>query len=141
MRQPGRLARIVQAALRRCGVWHESGKGSAATVSAASRLRVLGREYGHDFRGSPPTLQQIRHESHVRINVMEEPFVSRAEIIQSGLAVRGFEKTMFRALAIASEAHLATPAVVRQGVRLVPAEFPLRCRIHHFAQRSVEQVA
>ena len=51
-------------------------------------------------------MQQLSHCPHVRVDVIEELLVSRAEIVQPVLAVRCFYESVLRAFPVAGESHL-----------------------------------
>lgn len=65
----------------------------------------------------------------------EEHFVTGAEIIQSGLAVRRFYKSMLGALPITGKAHFALPAVARQRSLFRCAKLLLCAGCDHRGQR------
>ena len=56
----------------------------------------------------------VGHESHVRIDVLEEALVARAKVIQPGLAVGRADEAMLGALAVAGKADIAGAAVTGQ---------------------------
>ncbi len=68
-------------------------------------------------------------------------FVARAQVIKSGLSVRGFDKPILRTLAVTGKAHLALATVARQRVKFVPAELPLPVRTYELNQGHVLYVA
>lgn len=68
---------------------------------------------GHHVRRRTFVPKFVRHETHVRIDVLEEELVPRAKIIQSRFAVRRPKEAMFRALPVAGEPHFAVSAVTR----------------------------
>jgi len=94
-------------------------------ASAATRTRIvapnrqpanfpiLGRDQIHDVCGRPARLKQLGHRLHVGIDGFEKVFVSPTKIVQSRLAVRRVDETIFWAFAVASEADLAFSAIVR----------------------------
>lgn len=67
----------------------------------------------HDFRRSPATAQLMGHEAHRSVDVPEELPVAGAEIIKSRLSVRGFDKSVLGALAIADKPDRTAAAVIR----------------------------
>ena len=73
--------------------------------------------------------------------MVEEALVGGAEVVEPGLPVRSPDEAVLRALAVAGKAHLAAPAVTRQGVALVTAELPLEVRVDQRAQPPVHDVA
>ncbi len=86
-------------------------------------------------------MQFVRHKLHVRINVIEKFSIASAQIIQAVFAVRRLDETMLRAFTVASEAHFAFAAILRQRVELIRAELLLLGGVHHCQQRIFHDVA
>jgi hypothetical protein len=94
-------------------------------ASAAARTRIIAanrqlanfpllhREQTHDVCGRTARLEQFNHRLHVGIDGFEEVFVSPAKIVQSRLAVRRVDESIFWAFTVASEADLTFTAIVR----------------------------
>lgn len=73
--------------------------------------------------------------------MVEEFFVSTAEIVQPRLAVRRAKEAVLGALPMTEVSNLATATVSRQGGGFGLPEFSLELRGHHFTKRLVENVA
>ena len=84
-----------------------------ATNRQPANFPLLHREQTHDVRGRPARLEQLDHRLHTGIDGFEEVFVSHAKIVQSRLAVRRVDESIFWAFTVASEADLALAAIVR----------------------------
>ena len=95
------------------------------------------RERTHDVRGRSARVKQLNHRLHVRIDGFEEVFVCRAKVVQSRLAVRRVDESIFWAFTIAREADLAFAAIVRQRVEFLTAELSLPGRIRDLTQAVV----
>jgi hypothetical protein len=73
-----------------------------------------------------PALQELAaHEFHVWSDMMKEPLVGRAEIVQSRLTVLGRHEAMFGALSVAGKADIAFAAIARQRITLGGAKAQL----------------
>ncbi len=96
----------------------------ATNISLACFLVAL-REQAHDLRGGSARFEQLGHRLHVRIDGFEKVLVNRAKIVQSRLAVRRVDESIFRAFTMAGEADFAFAAIVWQGVQFLTAEMSL----------------
>ena len=72
---------------------------------------VVAGRHSHNLRRCPALAEQEGHQLHRLVDVLEESFVPRAEIVQSLLFLRRADKAVFRAAAVTNEAHLTFPAV------------------------------
>src|SRR5947207_14453781 len=105
----------------------------SARVCMQSQLIVSPVCVFHHFRRRSVIQQLPPHEFHVGRDMMKEFLVGRAEIIESGLAVRRGHKAMFGAFSIARKANIAIAAESRQRIALGPAKGQL---LFHSRQRS-----
>ena len=72
-------------------------------------------------------LEFLGHESHIRIDVMEEVLVPRAQVVQAVLAGCGLRKAVLGTLPIAGKAHIACTAIGGEpGLLVIPKTCLLR---------------
>ena len=55
--------------------------------------------------------------------MLKKQLEAGAQIVQARFTVRRFDKAILGTLAVTGKAHIAFPAVTRQGVALILAEF------------------
>ena len=67
----------------------------------------------HDIGGWALVAEFVRHKLHTGVDVFEKELVSRAEVIQSRLAVGGQREAMLGALAVARKADITFTAITR----------------------------
>ncbi len=79
----------------------------------------------HNLRRRPVPAQQINHDAHRLVDVMEEFLVSGEKVIQSFHPVRSSAKAVLQAIFMASKKHIAFPAIVGQLFTLIQPELPL----------------
>ena len=108
-------------------------------VCPPGRLSESGKP--HHVRGRASCLEFFRHEAHVRVNMVEEVFVPFTQIIQSRLAIRSIEKTMFGTLSMARKAHRALTAHGGQRSKFVRSKFLLQRREGHGLQRGFGDIS
>src|SRR5713226_7776084 len=75
----------------------------------------------HDVRRRPALAKLLRHELHVRIDVVKKHLVARAQVVQSLFAIGRANEAVLGALAVTSEAYLALATITRQRIELVLA--------------------
>ena len=83
--------------------------------------RTSSRPSAGPLRPAPLGRDRVDERTHV----VEERFISRAEIVQGGPPVRRGDEAVLRALPVAHGQDLARPADARQALALGPAEGPL----------------
>src|SRR5579864_1410267 len=74
--------------------------------------------------------------------MLKKCLVPGAKIVETGLALGSADKTVARALSVASESNFAFTAITRQGIAFGVAECPLRSRstaLHHVLLLDVPQ--
>src|ERR1035438_8585186 len=134
---------------------------SAVLISTTSRYKLLG-ENGSMFlqrrgiccirasSGSGPLhhsrwrsilLQLFSHEAHIRIDVMKEMLVARAEIVKPILARRRLRKAMLGTLAVAGKTHIALTAISGQRKFLCIAKARLLRRTHQARQMLLHDIS
>jgi len=79
----------------------------------------------HDICRRSTASQLVGHEPHRAVDVPEECPITVTEIVETQLAVRRFDKSVFGAFTITDESHLTPSAVFGQGIELVTAELSL----------------
>ena len=87
--------------------------GIVAPNRQPTNFPLLSSKQTHDVCGRAARLEQLGHRLHVGVDGFEKMFVSPTKIVQSGLAVRGVDETIFWAFTMASEADLAFSAIAR----------------------------
>ena len=85
--------------------------------------------------------EQAGHELHREIDVVEERLEPGAQVVQPRLTIRRHDEAILRTFAVTGEAHVAFPAVTRQRIPLVLAEFELLGRGHQLDHVSCPDVA
>src|SRR5687767_7916572 len=83
------------------------------------------REHCHRLVRVPAPAQEVGHQSHRTIDVLEERHVAGAEVVQPGLAVRCGQEAVLWTLTMTRESHAAVTAVLRQRVAFGEPELPL----------------
>ena len=116
------------------GLLHESGCMCTPPRCSAGAERAVGPGPLHHSRRRSILLEFLGHEAHVRIDVMKEMLVPRAEIIQPVFTRSRFRETMLGALAVAGETHIARLAIGGKPNRFVLAESCLLRRAHQRVQ-------
>ncbi len=124
---------VLQSAAARAGIV------SSRLEDQLGYLAVFG--VFHDFSGSPATAQFMGHEAHGTVDVPEELPVAGTEIIKSRLSVRGFDKSVLGALAIADKPDRTAAAVLRQALELIPSELLLLGRASYTGHASLHYIA
>ena len=97
----------------------------------------------HDLVGVPPGANEISHQPHRSVDVVEERSVAAAEVVQPRFAVGREYETVLGALAVAGEPYVAAPAVLGQRIEFVLTEGSLLRRgdeldelgLHHIAEQ------
>src|SRR4051812_43926978 len=92
-------------------------------AAAAARAGIVAAGGAHFFVAQdlhhlgrlPSVLQQCRHDPHGTVDMGEKRLVPGAKVIQTRLAVRRLDKSVFRAFPITGETHMALAAIARQG--------------------------
>ena len=84
----------------------------------------------HHSRRRSILFQFLSHEAHIRIDVMEEMLVARAEIVQPILARRCLHEAVLGTLAVAGKTHIAFAAVGGKTDLLCVAKARLLRRAH-----------
>ena len=74
-------------------------------------LHIFHRQDVHDFVGITAPAQQVGHDAHGPVDVVEEQLVSSAQVVQPWLAVGGMEEVVIQAFALAGRQPLAFAAV------------------------------
>src|SRR6185437_470646 len=110
-----------------------TGANLIASRCFSPRILLLGP--AHDVGWRAPLLKLLHHELHIRSDVAKEQLVTGAQIVQPGLSIRSFQKTMFWAFAVACETDVAFAAITRQHGALVQSKFDLRLRGRHHEKR------
>src|SRR5262252_561441 len=89
----------------------------AGGIAATSRVvRCVERDDVGRCRTLP---QLLGHETHRRVDVVEEVLVAGAEVVEARLAVGRLHEAVLRAAAVAGEADVALETVARQRLALV----------------------
>ena len=107
----------------------------AGSISARSRgasVHALLPQNAHYVGSGPPSLDQFSHDSEVWGHVVEDLLVSLAEIAQSRPALRGFCKSVFGAVTMASSSNFTHLAALGQAVQFRTPEPSLGHRRHEF---------
>jgi hypothetical protein len=77
------------------------------------QLRVFSRQHQHHLgRGAIAPLL-LGHDAYRFVDVREERFVARTQVIQPWLTIGGFDEAVLGALAVTGEAHFPLAAVAR----------------------------
>src|SRR4029079_1667016 len=76
-------------------------------------------------RGRAVLGEQPTHDPHRTVDVVEEVLEAGAEVVEAGVAGRGFDEAVLGTAAVTREAHVALEAIGRQAVALVEAELAL----------------
>ena len=105
------------------------------------QLRFLGSQDQHHLCRSAVAAQQLGHDPHGTVDMFEERFVARAQVIQSGLPIRCLEKAVLGALAMTGKAHLAFTAAAGQPLTLLQAKLPLLLGSHQVDHMMLCDVA
>src|SRR5690348_3734135 len=125
-------AAAARAGIVTAGTFGRAGAGGFHIAGTRPLDDVGGRTLGTKF---------VCHEAHVRIDVVEEHFVSGAQVIQAGFAVGSANEAMLGTFTVAGKAHVAFAAVARKGIALIEAELHLLRRGDHRCQRILHDVA
>src|SRR3990172_10231687 len=135
---PGRLARSVLVPLSTffaVAVLELAATATRAGLVAARAGVLHGQgpflfagQDPHHLVGEPPLLQQVGHQAHRVIDVVEEGFVAGAQVVEAWFAVGSQDESVARALSIAGESDFALAAIARQGIALVVPELLLLFR-------------
>src|SRR4051794_5713502 len=64
-------------------------------------------EHSHDVGGGAVVAEEVGHDLHVRVDVVEEALVGGAEVVEALFAGGGADEAVLGALAVAGEADLA----------------------------------
>ena len=88
-----------------------------------------------------PELQEKPSDFLKRINVMEKILEPGAQVIQPRFASGRRGKAIFGTFAVTGKVHITIPAILRQGISLVPTEFHLLRRGHQLTHMGVLNVA
>src|SRR5580704_18987076 len=108
-------------------------------VHAFLTLRCQSWHYIGSFQ---PLTQQVSHHFHGAVDVLKKCLVPGAKIVETGLAIRSADKTIARALPVASKSNFAFTAITRQRIAFGVAECPLLIRgdeLHHVLLLDVSQ--
>ena len=95
---------------------------AAGAGIVAPAPRVLGGDDLHQLGRSAAGGEQLGHDRHRLLDMVEERLVARAEVVLAGLAVGRDGEAVLRAAAVAGPADVAVEAVLRQRVSLVLPE-------------------
>lgn len=104
-------------------------------------LHLFHRQQVHDLIRVAPAAQQVGHQLHRVVDVVEEQLVSGAQVVQSWLAIGRVDEAVAWAFAITGEQHFTITAVLGQAVELVLAEFTLLVRANQLDQVSLFNIA
>ncbi len=102
------ILEFLAAAARAWIVWLCFGHGLPQVV------QLLHAQNVHNLIRIAAAAQQISHDAHGAIDVIEKLLVSGAQVVQPGLAIRRLDEAIRGTAAVAGKAHLAFPAVARQ---------------------------
>jgi hypothetical protein len=96
---------------------------AAGTGIVSSGLRVcflqflfLCLQQKHNFGRRSISTQQIRHQSHRTIYVVEKRLVAVTQIVQTRLAVRRLNKPVLWTTTVAHESHITFAAETRKAI-------------------------
>jgi len=96
---------------------------------------------GHDGSHILPATEQVSHEPHGEIDVVEEILVPGTEVVEPRLAIGGGEEAILGASSMTGEAHITVLAVERQRVALIGPELALLRRGHQLQHMFLTDVA
>ena len=102
--------------------------GLDTATARARRVARAPREDGNDVRGRTLRTDQVSHQAHRTVDMVEEGLVSGAEIVETLRAVRGGDEPVLWALAVAGEADIAIKTIPRKASALLLSEEPLLSR-------------
>ena len=85
--------------------------------------------------------QQLSHDLHGFIDVIEKSAVTFTQVVQARFTSRGLDDAILGAATIAYEAHLTIQTVLRQSISFRFAELALIRPHHDFSQRYIHDVA
>ena len=88
----------------------------------------------HDLVGPAALTKQAGHDLHRGVDMVEEELVAGTQVVEPGLASRGRDEPVTRALTVAGEQNVTIPTILGQAVQLVLPERPLLLRgnqLHH----------
>ncbi len=77
------------------------------------QLRVFGYHHEHHLCRSAIAPQQLGHDAHQLVDVREERFVVRTQVIQPRLAIWCLNEAVLGSLDVTGEAHFALATVTR----------------------------
>ena len=85
-------------------------------------------QYIHHLDCCVTSTDQPCHDLHREIDMMEELFETRAKVIQAGFFIRGYDKAVLGALAMARKADITVKTVLRKRIPFIQAELPMLWR-------------
>ena len=85
-------------------------------------LLILGSINSHDLGWRPASAQEISHDPHGLVDMREERFVPRTQVVQPVFTVGCRDKAVFRTLSMTHKPHVALVAVARERIVLGKAK-------------------
>ena len=124
-------------------------------ATAATRARVIAPGSGeglshsgffkkqdlHHLPWSPVPTQEIGHDFHGMFDMVEEVPVGRTKVVEPWFSVRGINKAILGASAVAGKQYIAFSAQSGKAVSLVEAELLPFVGSHQLGQRRMQDVA
>jgi len=118
-----------------------TGIVSACICALQFKITLLPCRYGHDFLGQLASPDQVCHDLHWFVRMLEESLVTFAEVVQPRFSIGRLDKTVLGTFTVAHKKHFAFPAVLRKRILLVPSEFPLLVRGYEIDQWCFQDVS